>query len=230
MKNSKPGMTIVVPGFFCIDHRCKILYNSTLKDIKMKRFISRKKVLMWLGVVILITSCVVPAFAGNKSVHKQATGCPAVILTNEEFMPALIHSIDAAQREIMMSIFSFKAGHHTNSYPDQIANHLAQAVKRGVNVFVILERTDEPSDDLDIQNRKTGKLLAEKGIKVYFDSPKKTTHTKLIVVDQKQIFLGSHNFTQSALKYNNEISVLLERSDLARDARNYMLKIIEAGK
>ncbi len=180
--------------------------------------------------MMVMASCVMPAFARNKSVQKQTDGFSAIILTNEEFMPALIHSIDEAQNEIMMSIFSFKAGHYKNSYPDQIASHLAKAVKRGVNVFVILERTDEPSDDLDIQNRKTGKLLAEKGIKVYFDSPKKTTHTKLIVIDQKKIFLGSHNFTQSALKYNNEISVLLERSDLARDARNYILKIIEAGK
>jgi len=196
----------------------------------MKKFFSGKKVLICLGALMAIASCVMPAFARNKSVQKQTDGCPAIILTNEEFMPALIHSIDEAQREIMMSIFSFKAGHHKNSYPDQIANHLARAVKRGVNVLVILERTDEPSDDLDIQNRKTGKLLAEKGIKVYFDSPKKTTHTKLIVVDQRQIFLGSHNFTQSALKYNNEISVLLERSDLAQDARSYILKIIEAGK
>lgn len=192
--------------------------------------VSRKKVLIWLGAMILISLYVAPASAGNKSVQKQTAGCPAVILTNEEFIPALINSIDEAQREIMMSIFSFKAGYHKNSYPDQIANHLAQAVKRGVKVLVILERTDDPSDELDIQNRKTGKLLAEKGIKVYFDSPKKTTHTKLIVVDQRQIFLGSHNFTQSALKYNNEISVLLEKADLAQIARNYILKIIEAGK
>lgn len=230
MNISKPGMAVVVPGFFYIDRRCKILYNSSIGNMKMNMSVSRKKVLIWLGAMILITLCVMPASARNKSVPKQAAGCPAVILTNEEFMPTLINSIDEAQREIMMSIFSFKAGHHKNSYPDQIANHLAKAVKRGVNVFVILERTDDPSDELDIQNRKTGKLLAEKGIKVYFDSPKKTTHTKLIVVDQREIFLGSHNFTQSALKYNNEISVLLERVDLAQNARNYILKIIEAGK
>ena len=65
---------------------------------------------------------------------------------------------------------------------------------------------------------------------VYFDSPRKTTHTKLIVIDERLIFLGSHNFTQSALKYNNEISILLDRPDLAKSARNYMLKIIQEAK
>jgi phosphatidylserine/phosphatidylglycerophosphate/cardiolipin synthase-like enzyme len=129
-----------------------------------------------------------------------------------------------------MSIFSFKAGVHKNSYPDRILERLAKAVKRGVKVTAILETTANRSDELDIQNRQTGKLLEEKGVKVYFDSPRQTTHTKLIVIDERLIFLGSHNFTQAALKYNNEISILLDRPDLAIHARNYMLKIIKEAK
>ena len=148
----------------------------------------------------------------------------------KNFVPALLKSIDEAQNEILMSIFSFKAGEHKNSYPDRIAAHLARAVKRGVKVFVVLETTNDKSDELNIQNRKAGKLLQEKGINVFFDSPRKTTHTKLIVIDQRLIFLGSHNFTQSALKYNNEISVLLDRPDLAQNVRNYILKIIKEGQ
>jgi phosphatidylserine/phosphatidylglycerophosphate/cardiolipin synthase-like enzyme len=67
-------------------------------------------------------------------------------------------------------------------------------------------------------------------VKVYFDSPEKTTHTKLIVIDQRLVLLGSHNLTQSALKYNNEISVLINRPELAREARTYMLTIIKEAK
>lgn len=98
-----------------------------------------------------------------------------------------------------------------------------------MKVFVVLENTGDSSDALNIQNRKAGKFLAGKGIRVYFDSPRKTTHTKLTVIDQRLIFLGSHNLTQSALKYNNEISVLLEGRDLALNARNYILGIIKEG-
>jgi phosphatidylserine/phosphatidylglycerophosphate/cardiolipin synthase-like enzyme len=127
-------------------------------------------------------------------------------------------------------MFSFKIGEHKNSYPDRIASHLVKAAKRGVKVFVVLETTGDKSDELNIQNRKAGKFLAEKGINVFFDSPRKTTHTKLVVIDQHLIFLGSHNFTQSALKYNNEISVLLDRPDMARNVRNYILKIIKEGQ
>ena len=119
---------------------------------------------------------------------------------------------------------------HKNSYPDRILERLAKAVKRGVKVTAILETTANRSDELNIQNRQTGKLLEEKGVKVYFDSTHQTTHTKLIVIDERLVLLGSHNLTQAALKYNNEISILLYRPDLAKRARDYMLKIIKEAK
>jgi phosphatidylserine/phosphatidylglycerophosphate/cardiolipin synthase-like enzyme len=187
----------------------------------------RKFISVVPGVILLITSFISPVCAVEKS--GQPDKCQAVILANEEFLPVLLKAIDEARDEIIMSIFSFKAGKYKNSYPDRIASHLAGAVKRGVKVFIVLETTSDKSDELNIQNRKTGKFLEEKGIKVFFDSPRKTTHTKLSVIDQRLIFLGSHNFTQSALKYNNEISVLLDRPDKAQSVRNYILNIIKEG-
>ena len=190
--------------------------------------LSFRKKYFYLPVLVFLISGFIPGvFAAGK--ERQANPCKTVILTNEEFLPALLNAIDGAQDEIIMSIFSFKVGVHKNSYPDRIAGHLAKAVKRGVKVFVVLENTGDSSDALNIQNRKAGKFLAGKGIRVYFDSPRKTTHTKLTVIDQRLIFLGSHNLTQSALKYNNEISVLLEGRDLALNARNYILGIIKEG-
>jgi len=44
------------------------------------------------------------------------------------------------------------------------------------------------------------------------------------------LILGSHNMTQSALKYNNEISIMISRPDLAKDARKYMLTIIKEAR
>ena len=190
--------------------------------------LSFSKKLFYLPAWFFLILCLaVSASAAGK--ERQANPCKTVILANEEFLPALLNAIDGAQDEIIMSVFSFKAGVHKNSYPDRIAGHLAKAVQRGVKVFVVLENTGNPSDALNLQNRKAGKLLEGKGIRVYFDSPRKTTHTKLTVIDQRLIFLGSHNLTQSALKYNNEISVLLEGRDLALNARDYILGIIKEG-
>ena len=197
----------------------------------MNRSSFGEKIMTVLAVsVVLIAVAFSPALAAEKRSQNSDTGCPAFLLINENYFPALLKAIDEAQSEIFMSIFSFKTDVHKNSYPDRILGHLAKAVKRGVNVKVILETTGRGDDELSAQNRQTGKLLEEKGVKVYFDSPRTTTHTKLIVIDESVVILGSHNLTQAALKYNNEISIMLARPDLAKRARNYMLTIIKEAK
>jgi phosphatidylserine/phosphatidylglycerophosphate/cardiolipin synthase-like enzyme len=199
----------------------------------MNRFSFGKKIMaVMAGSIILITAGFSPASAEEKlnAVHSDQSTCPAILLTNEDYFPALLKAIDEAQSEIFMSIFSFKAGVHKNSYPDIILAHLARAVKRGIKVIVILENTGGYDYKLDAENQQTKQLLEEKSVKVYFDSPRQTIHTKLIVIDERLVLLGSHNLTQAALKYNNEISILLDRPDLAKRARNYMLKIIKEAK
>jgi len=183
------------------------------------------------GLIFVIVS-LSSAFAAERpgANPSDQSGCKVILLTNQDYLPSLIKAFDEAQSEIFVSIFSFKAGVHKNSYPDRILMHLAKAVKRGVDVKVILETTGRVNDELNTQNRQTGKLLEEKGVKVYFDSPRTTTHTKMIVIDEKVLILGSHNMTQSALRYNNEISIMLSSPDLAKGARNYMLKIIREAK
>lgn len=197
----------------------------------MNRISFGKKIIAVLFAgIVLIATAVFCAAASKKSGQNSPAGSQAVILTNEDYLPALLRTIDEAQNEIFISIFSFKAGEHKNSYPDRILDHLAKALKRGVKVYVFLETTDRKSDELNIQNKQTGKLLEEKGVNVYFDSPRQTTHTKLVVIDQRLVLLGSHNFTQSALKYNNEISILLDSPEMAQNARNYILRIIKEAK
>jgi phosphatidylserine/phosphatidylglycerophosphate/cardiolipin synthase-like enzyme len=197
----------------------------------MNRFSFRNKAIALLVAgIFVITALVFLAAAADKSGKNQPVAYQTVILANQDYFPVLLDAIDKAQNEIFISMFSFKTGEHKSSYPDRILSHLANAAKRGVKIFVILERAEKKSGDLNVQNSQTGKLLMEKGIHVFFDSPRKTTHTKLVVIDQRLVILGSHNFTQSALKYNNEISVLLESPDMAKNARDYMLKIIKEAK
>ncbi len=194
--------------------------------------LSHKSYIVFAVMGLVLAACNAPAPASDvKALNSAAPGCPAVtLLTDKDFFPALLDAIDGAEREIYISIFSFKAGVHPRSYPDRILAHLKKAVSRGVEVFVILEVADDPKNSLTAQNLKTKALLEEGGICVYLDSPKKTTHTKAMVVDQKKVFLGSHNFTSSALKHNHELSVLIEQPQLAQNIRDYMLKIIKEAK
>ena len=157
-------------------------------------------------------------------------GCNAILLKDRDYLPALISAVDEAQNEILMAFFLFKAGVKSESYPDKVLAHLLSAAKRGVKVVVILENTGGRDHKLDSENRQTIELLKAKGIEAFFDTPQKTMHTKLIVIDRRLVLLGSHNLTQSAMKYNNEVSILLNNPELAQRARDYMLTIMKEAK
>ena len=192
-----------------------------------------KKIIVEILLVLLVpTLFLTTAWARHpQTATTQENGsCPVTLLENKDLFPALMTVIDGAKSEILICMFSFKAGVHPDSYPDRILAGLARAVQRGVGVKVVLETTGDKTNDLTAQNLKTKNLLEEKGVKVYLDSPKKTTHTKLILVDERIVVLGSHNFTSSALMHNNEISVLIEQPELAKKVRQYIFKIMKEAK
>lgn len=194
----------------------------------------RKKI--FIGVFCALLASALSMDAAVWAAHKKPAApgddcvCPVTLLENKDMFPALIRVIDGAQREIVICMFSFKAGVHPKSYPDQVLDRLAHAVQRGVQVKVILEAAQDRTNELTAQNLKTLALLKEKGVEVYLDTPKKTTHTKLVLVDERIVLMGSHNLTSSALKHNNEISVLIEQPKLAAKVRQYILKIIKEAK
>ncbi|MDI6776218.1 MAG: phospholipase D-like domain-containing protein [Syntrophales bacterium] len=158
---------------------------------------------------------------GEEGHPSSLPGCSVTLLKNREYFPALSAAIDHAQKEILMSFFLFKANGHPRNYSEVILRHLIQAAGRGIKVVVVLERGDG-SSDIDAHNQDTVVKLKKGGVKVYFDSPEMTTHTKLVVIDRRYTFVGSHNLTHSALKYNNELSVLIDSAPVAEEAASYI--------
>lgn len=145
------------------------------------------------------------------------------LLEDGDYFPALMKAIDGAEREIAMSFFLFKTNGYRANYPDRLAAALARAAGRGVQVRVLLERGKGTEDSLvDTSNRKTAERLSREGIEVRFDSPNVTTHTKVAVIDGRHLFLGSHNLTSSALKYNHELSVYIDSPLLAGKILRYI--------
>lgn len=161
-----------------------------------------------------------PSLAGGK-LHTTDV-CSVVILGDRDYFPALIRVIDSAQREIVMSFFYFKTNGYKENFPDKVLDGLIRASKRGVSVRILLERGKDTASAVDKHNRETAARLQRNGITVAFDSPRVTTHTKVIVIDGHSALLGSHNLTASALKYNHEISVLIESPALAQKMIRYI--------
>jgi phosphatidylserine/phosphatidylglycerophosphate/cardiolipin synthase-like enzyme len=150
------------------------------------------------------------------------------LLENEEYFATLISQLTQAKQEVVVSMFLFAPGDHENNRASQVREALIESAKRGVRVQVFLDISGDEDFSTEA-NRGVAKDLRRHGITVHFDSPGRTTHTKLVVIDQRYLLLGSHNFTHSALRHNNEASVLIESPKLARQALAYLQRIGERG-
>jgi competence ComEA-like helix-hairpin-helix protein len=144
-----------------------------------------------------------------------------LLLPDAVYYDTLLHHIRQATHRIDLSMFIFKITGSPRNRPAIILQELAAASKRGVEVNALLERSDG-YDDLNRENQKVAEIMRNLGIRVFFASPKKTNHTKLVVVDGRYSFVGSHNLTHAALAQNSELSLLIDNSGLAEELRKYI--------
>jgi competence ComEA-like helix-hairpin-helix protein len=148
-----------------------------------------------------------------------------VVLANADYFPALLSKIQEAKADIGLTMFVFKTTKSPKNRPSMVVAELISAARRGVRVQVFLEKSGY-DEKLNVTNRQTADKLRKHGVKVTFDAPNITTHTKLVVIDQRFSFVGSHNFTHAALRYNNELSLLIDDQALAHRLTDYMNGIV----
>ncbi len=144
-----------------------------------------------------------------------------LLLPDSLYYDALVDYIREADRSIDVAMFIIKTTKSKQNRPRKLINELIKAQKRGVRVRVILEKSGY-EDSINEENQKVSRRLRKHGITVLFDSIKTTTHTKLVIVDQRFSFVGSHNLTHSALAYNHELSLLIDNRQLAHELTNYI--------
>ena len=168
------------------------------------------------GFALLLLSFAGPVLSAD--VHSGKT----TLLINREYGAALLAGLREARSSIIVSCYLFKITKYPDNMPRRIANELIRARQRGVAVSVILEQSRDESDFLNRENHATAALLSRNGIDVRFDSLRKTSHAKVVVIDDRFVFLGSHNLTHSALSRNNELSVRIDSPEMARKIKAYL--------
>lgn len=169
----------------------------------------------------------------SKAQGEAANLSTARALRNEEYFSALIEKLKEAKEEVVLSMYLFSIepeGRQGRGYSAdfrdpvlEVKRELVKAVRRGVKVSILLERADDSS--VSAENRRAARELKRAGLRVQFDSRRKVTHTKLVVIDARYLFVGSHNLTRSALSRNNEFSLLVDSRELAGAALDYINKI-----
>ena len=147
-------------------------------------------------------------------------------LTDAAYGDTLTALIKNAGQRIDLAMFLFKTSPARDNRPAGLVRDLVAARQRGVEVRVILEYSSH-DQALNRANQETAQALRKGGVAVFFDSPERTTHAKLAVIDRRYCLVGSHNLNQSALKYNHEFSLLLDNPPLAEEILAYLDTILK---
>lgn len=124
----------------------------------------------------------------------------ACFTPGEDCTALIVRQIDGANAEILVQAYGFTS--------PPIMQALGRAKERGVDVKVILDRTNE-------QKRYTAATyLKNHGIDVLIDDAVMIAHNKVVIIDHRNVITGSFNFTRAAQAKNAE-NVLVITDDPA---------------
>ena len=138
-----------------------------------------------------------------------------------DYVDALLEAIDSAEREIDIIIYSFQFQHGREGKNYDVMAALLRAYDRGVNIRIIFD-----SWKSDSKNEPAYQILKQTGAKVYYDLNTIATHNKLVIIDNKIVFLGSANWTVTGLTKNREASILIRDPLISRIYNAYVDELI----
>ena len=180
------------------------------------------KLIVLLYAFILITSIIYAinlnqSNEGNvKNLSTSSNELFVVPIENYGYAPMVKHLIDNATQSVYVSMEILSDYEPVKTLLDS----LISAHNRGVDVKVICEG--------DISSNKYAvQYLENESVEVKVDNTEKFIHTKLVVIDGKVVYVGSHNWSPYALGKNNEYGILIFNSQIAGFYQNYFNSLWE---
>ncbi len=155
-----------------------------------------------------------------------AEGYNYTILIDQDYYGELIKWLPRANSSVYVIMFVMKYDPKDPGDPvNTLLDILINLSKRGVDIKIVVD------DETKRSYPETISYLLQHNISVKLDeSSARTTHTKLVIIDKKIVFLGSHNWTQSALTRNHEVSVMVIDRNVAENLYRYFDSIWSSGR
>ncbi|VBB07418.1 Hypothetical protein LUCI_2667 [Lucifera butyrica] len=148
--------------------------------------------------------------ADLKGVHTiPATGTIKLAFSPEGGITAMIvDELNHAKKSVLVQAYSFTS--------PEIAKALTTAKKRGVDVKVILDKSQET------EKYSSATFLVHAGIPVHIDRAFQIAHNKVMIIDGTDVVTGSFNFTKAA-EHNNAENCEIHQGNkpLADEFANY---------
>jgi phosphatidylserine/phosphatidylglycerophosphate/cardiolipin synthase-like enzyme len=111
-------------------------------------------------------------------------------------MDAVVRELAKARHEVLVQAYSFTS--------DPITLALVEAKKRGAQVDILLDRSNEQESYSDLH------VLLEQGLAPLIDSNHAIAHNKIIIIDKRTVITGSYNFTNQAEHENAENLLIIK--------------------
>jgi len=157
------------------------------------------------------------------SVPGQLTGVAPV--RNSDYVDLVQHLLESARHRIYLQMFFFTSA-GTNSPGDRLIAALNAAGARGADVRVILDADLEHDyHQASKVNRETAAALQQTGMALRLDLYGTTTHSKVLVVDEDQVVIGSHNWSVPSFYSRDETSLYVEGAGPAAREADWFLKL-----
>jgi len=115
---------------------------------------------------------------------------------------AVISNLNHATNNVLVQAYSFTSA--------PIAKALVEASKRGVNVQVILDKSQRT------EKYSSADFLMHEGVATFIDAKHAIAHNKIMVIDGATVLTGSFNFTKSAESSNAENLLVIHDPELAK--------------
>lgn len=135
-------------------------------------------------------------------------------IIGSQYPDYVIPLIDKAKSKIRIVIFDWRwYANSPGSVVQAFNQSIIRASKRGVSVVVISNYSDIVS------------ILKKSGINARKLTTQRLVHAKLILIDDQEVVIGSHNFTSNAFLKNYEVSVHISDKVACLDFENYFNRL-----
>jgi len=132
------------------------------------------------------------------------------LIIGKEFPTQVIPLIKTARKSVDIIVFEWRW------YPDQVGSSIQQfnheiikAVRHNLKVRVL------------VNSKKILGPLKDCGVDAKKLISKRLLHTKVMLIDNEMVILGSHNYTMNAFTINHEVSVIIHDKDVVKRLITY---------
>ncbi len=120
-------------------------------------------------------------------------------IIGKEFAGKVIPLIQQCKKSIDVIVYDWRW------YPDQIGSEIQK-----FNNEIVNSRSKGKKVRILTNFPHVIRILKSLNFEVKENISKKTLHTKLMIIDNEIIILGSHNYTMNAFRINHEVSIILQ--------------------